>query len=1165
MIRERFRAVTGSQYLTGISALARLPIDQMRVDRVEGLRTAAFVSGYPGSPLGGYDTELGRVRELLSEYGVVHQPGVNEELAATAVFGSQVASVTDGFRYDGVLGVWYGKSPGLDRAADAVRHGNMAGTGDRSGVVVVVGDDPACKSSTLPSASELMCAELGLPVLHPGDCQDLLDLGHHAVAMSRFSGAWAALKVVTSVADANGTVDVDLSRLRVRLPDLGGPEHRVSPILNQIHSRQLERDLVERRLPRASAYGVANELNRVTVDGPGAWLGVVASGHTYLNVVEAFGLLGLDERDLADLGVRVLQVRMLHPLDTGQLRAFAEGLDEVLVIEEMRSLIEPQLMSALQGRSGVPRVVGRRDPDGQVLVPSTGTLDSDLIAEVLRRRLSVRVDPVRLRPGAGRVEPRSRVNIPVTAARVPWFCSGCPHSTSTKVPAGALVGTGIGCHGLASRMPSERTGTVLSNTQMGGEGAQWVGAAPFIDREHVFQNLGDGTLFHSGWLAIRFAVAARSNITFKILNNGAVAMTGGQQPIGVQALPDLVRGLLAEGVSRVIITTDDVKRYRRSALPSAVSVWDRSRIIEAQETLARVEGVTVLIHDQRCAAELRRDRKRGRVTPPSSRVVIVERVCEGCGDCGTKSACLSVHPIETEFGPKTTIDQTSCNLDFSCLDGDCPSFVLVEPSRRRASPARRPSTRAVTTGKLPDPDLPRFDNEWVVRMPGIGGTGVVTMAQVLGMAASLDGLFVHGLDQTGLSQKAGPVSSDVRISKHPEPRPGQAPGAGVDLFLCFDLVVALAADNLVGLSPDRAALVANTSRTPIGSDIGDPDATQPSLAAIQDAMRPLVRTRSSFWIDAERAVQSSQDDATCANTFLLGFAYQKGYVPVSAGSIEQALTLNGVAVDRNIDAFRLGRSHALDPQQDADGDVTSGSEPASRLTGDLAARISSITDDERLRVLLHNRASDLVGYQNERYAMRYLALVEKVATAERAVCGDVGAFTHAVSTNYHKVLAYKDEYEVARLHLSSEARDAAERVGGPGAKTKILLHPPVLRALGLKRKIALGPTARPLLRLLAAARHLRGTPLDPFGRTQMRRTERQLAADYESGILRLTEQIEHIDLESAVRIASLPAIVRGYEDIKLDSIRRYYQQHEHEWSALQSRPRPQGPVAHHGS
>jgi indolepyruvate ferredoxin oxidoreductase len=1104
----RFTATRGRHFLTGIGALARLPLQQIRLDRAAGLRTRAFVSGYPGSPLGGLDLELARRRSLLDEYGVVHQPGLNEELAATAVFGSQVATVTEGFDGDGVLGLWHGKAPGLDRAADAIRHGNWAGTGPASGVLVLVGDDPAGKSSTLPSASEGLCADLGLPVLHPGDPQDILDLGRHAVALSRASGLWVAMKVVTAVADGTVTADLDPERVRPRQVP-GGGTHRVVAKLHQPFTGELERDLHERRLPLASAYGALNGLNTTTLAGEKPWLGVVATGHTYPDLLEAFRVLGVRPEEV---GVRLYRVRMPFPMAPAGVRAFAAGLDQVLVVEEKRDLVERQVRDALYGVAGTPEVAGKRDGS----VPGWGALDADRIAPVLRARLLDRVDPARLRP-----ERTRRVELPLVAARTPWFCSGCPHSTSTRVPDGALVGTGIGCHALASRMDPRRTGTVLSNTQMGGEGSQWVGASPFLPTEHIFQNLGDGTLAHSGWLGIRFAVAARSRITFKILYNGAVSMTGGQDALGIRSIPELVRGLKAEGVGRVIVTTEDVRRYRRTRLPA--QVWDRSRILQAQQVLAAEPGVTALIHDQACAAELRRHRKRGTLPNPAEQVVINSRVCEGCGDCGAKSACLSLHPVATDHGPKTAVHQGSCNVDLSCLDGDCPSFMLVAARRgggRRAVSDATAVAGTVSAGTAPTvtapggtgPDIAepvrRAGAECAVRLVGVGGTGVVTTAQILGMAAALEGLEVSGLDQTGLSQKAGPVVSDLRIGG---PGPGRASRRGVDLVLAFDLLTAAGPEH-AAVFTEHTVLVANTAATPTGAMIGGSD---------PGAVDPRAFPGEVIALDAHATAVRLIGDPAASNTVLLGVAYQHGLLPCGAGSVEEAIRQNGVAVAANIAAFRAGRRHAVD------GDAG----PAEQPSADAETGRDEPRAVENLDERIARRAADLAGYQDRRYADRYLAAVRRA----RATGSE--AFTRAVADNLHKLMAYKDEYEVARLHLAEAARlEADAAVGGP-ARVTLLLHPPVLRALGVRRKLRFGSWSRPVLRLLRAGWRLRGTPLDPFGHARVRRVERDLREEYLAVLDRLVTEFP--GEAAAVRIAELPQQVRGYEEIKLASVERY--------------------------
>jgi indolepyruvate ferredoxin oxidoreductase len=1122
----RFTALEGRHSLPGIAALVRLIVDQMRRDSRVGLDTATFVSGYPGSPLAGLDRELRARQRLLDEHRIVHQPGLNEELAATAVFGSQAASAAADFTRSGVLGVWYGKAPGLDRAADAIRHANFAGTGPHSGALVLVGDDPACKSSTLPSASEGLCADLRLPVFHPADSQDILDLGNHSIALSRYTGLWAAMKIVTSVADGASTVDLAIERVRPHMPS-GGQPHRVATRLYQPFTGEQEQQIEELRLPRAVEYAALNGVNRMIVDSPASWLGIVASGHVYLETMEAFRLLGLGLDDLRSMGVRILRLGMTYPLVPAEIRNFAGGLDSIFVIEEKRAFIETAVQSLLYGVPNAPAIEGKHDRDGTPLVSSWGVLDAARLVPLLRSRLERQVDPSRLRPSKPAVahSPLSQLTV-LAGGRPPWFCSGCPHATSTRVPEGSLVGTGIGCHAIAARMPPERTGTILSNTQMGGEGAQWIGAAPFLRSDHLFQNMGDGTLSHSGWLAIRFAVEAKSHITFKLLFNDAVAMTGGQPIAGGRTVAEVVRGLQAEGVGKIIVTTEDLHRYRRVRLGPAVDVWDRSRILEAQTVLKGIPGVTVLLHDQECAAELRRKRSRGLVPTPAQKVVINHRVCEACGDCGAKSACLSLHSVETPFGTKTDIHQSSCNLDKSCVDGDCPSFMLVEPARKRRrrdpSKATSHSTSELNEdGDLADPSLPVVtDRGYVIRMPGIGGTGVVTVAQILAMAATLDGLDAHGIDQTGLSQKAGAVVSDLVISRKSDPRPGRI--SPLDLYLVFDQLVALGGD-MNAVDEQRTVVVGSRSWAPTGPMIGRPFA--PRLDEPSAEQDLAVRAKQSTWIDASALAESLFGRSTAANMLLVGVAYQAGALPISAAAIEKAIRQNGVAADTNVAAFRAGRRHLLTPA----------GEPA---------RLSLPTRNTRLRTELEDipgellgsvalRANDLVGYQSVGYARGYLSVVRRAAATS-----DV-EFADAVAQSLYRLMAYKDEYEVARLHLGPEAIAQAEAVAGLGARRVLLLHPPILRAVGLNRKVKFGPRFTPVLHVLAWARWLRGTPFDPFGIARIRRAERQLIKDYVGQVDQLIADFVHVPRGRALEIARLPEMIRGYEDIKLHNIAQY--------------------------
>ena len=693
-LSDRYTATSGRVQLTGVQALARLPIDQHRRDLAAGLNVGTFVSGYEGSPLAGYDQELGRLKQLLDANDVTFVPGLNEEAAATSVQGSQLACTLPGAARDGVIGIWYGKAPGLDRATDALRHGNLMGSHPKGGALVLVGDDPAAKSSTLPCASDAALADLSIPYLYPADSQDVLDLGRHAIELSRASGLWTGLKIVTAVADGSSTVNLAADWPAPRIPPGAGTHVPTARLLHPTLG-QLERDLVTNRLRIAREYARLNGLNRVVGRGPGDVLGVVAAGHTFLDVLAALRRLGIDEADLAASPVRLLRVGMPWPLEETVVREFADGLEEILVVEEKRSFLEAAIRDVLYGGPVQPAVTGKRDADGSELVPAYGELDADVITGPLRRRMTARGVPAAAAPAAADV----RTTLPLVS-RVPYFCSGCPHNSSTKPLPGTLVGGGIGCHALVLLMDESQAGTVTGLSQMGGEGMQWIGMAPFLDRDHFVQNIGDGTFDHSGSLAIRAAVAARANMTYKLLYNSAVAMTGGQRPASGMTVPQIVGVLLAEGVARVIVTTEDLGRYRRVKLPRGVAVWDRSRIAEAQRVLAATPGVTVLVHDQECATEKRRKRKRGKIAQPQTRVFINERICEGCGDCGRKSNCLSVQPVPTEFGRKTRVHQSSCNVDYSCLDGDCPAFMTV---RARGSGRPPAGGRSDHPGRAPGP------------------------------------------------------------------------------------------------------------------------------------------------------------------------------------------------------------------------------------------------------------------------------------------------------------------------------------------------------------------------------------------------------------------------------------------------------------------------------
>lgn len=736
-------------FLTGTQALVRVVLDQMRRDAAGGLNTAAFVSGYPGSPLGTFDLELARQSHLLQALRVRHLPGHNEEIAATSVYGSQMAQTFPDARHDGVLGVWYGKAPGLDRAADAIRHAQYVGTARKGGVLALVGDDPACKSSSIPNSTEHTLQDLGLPILTPSSVADVLELGPHGVTLSRLSGLWTAMRVVTDLADGTATVPGRPVDPVIRLPEMTWGGKTFEPSLRGVPgppwSIDIEAEIRGPRLEMARSYGHLNQLNRVVVAPRDARVSIVVVGHLYPELRSALAALGFDDASLMAKGIRVCQVRMLHPLDPRDLREFAAGVERVIVIEEKRPIVERVLREVLYRGDHQPLVIGKESVDSRALFPLHGAIHRDEILQPLYQQLSDFIDISEMRSPQ---RPRRQLPI-IGATRAPYFCSGCPHNSSTRVPDGAVVGGGIGCHGMTQFMDPQIVGNVATTTHMGSEGAQWLGISPYVETGHIFQNLGDGTYFHSGQLAIQAAVAAKAHITYKLLYNSAIAMTGGQSTAESNALavPDVARILIHQGVSRIIVTTEDTRSYRGTRMPKT-EVWDRTRIVEAQEALRSTPGVTVLIHDQRCAAEDRRDRKRGKVPTPEKKVVINERICEGCGDCGVKSNCLSVEPVDTEFGRKTQINQTTCNSDYSCLAGDCPSFVTVKPPRRRRGSGATGSARKLPGRKAldrlvahapPDPPQTSTDGSFSIRMPGIGGTGVVTASQVLGTAAMLDG------------------------------------------------------------------------------------------------------------------------------------------------------------------------------------------------------------------------------------------------------------------------------------------------------------------------------------------------------------------------------------------------------------------------------------------
>ncbi len=1152
-LTDRYRRDDGQVFVSGVQALARLPIEQLRADRRAGLDTAAFISGYPGSPLGGYDQELSRACRSASELPIICRPGMNEEYAATAVMGSQLANAHADARYDGVVGIWYGKAPGVDRASDALRHAVYAGTSNRGGAIALVGDDPIAKSSTVPSSSAGLVAQLHMPLFYPGDPCEALDLGRHAVALSRASGLWSALKIVSDVADGTATITLDPDRVTPLMPEIDGQRYATPPrgALLAPLTLELEREIYEVRYDLAVRYAALNQLNRSVVDPSDAWIGIVASGITYREVREALSRLGLaTDDDVAASGIRLLKMQLPIPFDPETVRRFARGLDEIFVIEEKQPNLELLIKDALFRTADAPSVVGKKDESEAALLPGFGALDADTLAPALRARLSRRVEE-RLRP----LPPPKPPTAGVSAARTPYFCSGCPHNRSTRVPDDALIGVGIGCSTMVMMMDESRVGEIAGITAMGNEGTQWIGMSEFIEREHFTQNLGDGTYFHSGQLAIQAAVAAGARMTFKLLYNGAVAMTGGQHPEGQVDVPALCRTLLDHGVARVLVTADDPGRYAGVTLPKEVVVWSRDRLVEAQETLARVDGVTVLIHDQACAAETRRLRRRGLAPTPDERVVINHRICEGCGDCGDVSNCLSVQPITTPFGRKTTIDQTTCNFDFSCLEGDCPAFMTIRVDDGGSTKETLASNSDGGAGsgwptppaELPAPEPVVPTDEFSMRITGIGGTGVVTVAQIIATAAMFDGFDVRGLDQVGLSQKAGPVVSDLRLSKSGSVFTNRLGSGQADLLLALDLLVAASDKGLRVASRDRTTAVGSTSSTPTGHMVADPRLAMPDVDRLRGELAAVSREGLQCWADAATVTRALFGDATTANLFVVGMASQAGALPIDPRHVEDAIRLNGVAVDANIAAFRWGRCRVHAPERVDEAVVrraaptssasTIDAEPISPRLGERVDRVAA--GSASLRSLLRRFVRELVAYQSAGLADRYLDRVERVAESERKIDPGATQLTRTVARSLYKLLAYKDEYEVARLMIDPENLGEAQALAGSRGTVAWRLHPPLLKSLGLRRKIALPTWTRGFFRLLARGRFLRGTPLDPFGRTALRRIERALPAEFEAAIDRVLAGLSEARLEAAIRIAELPDQVRGYEDLTLRRVAEY--------------------------
>ena len=1171
---DKYTLEHGRAFMSGVQALVRLPMLQRTRDAVAGLNTAGFISGYRGSPLGGYDQALWAAKKQLAANHIVFQPGVNEELGATAVWGTQQLDLyPKSKKFDGVFGIWYGKGPGVDRCSDVFKHANMAGTAQYGGVIAIAGDDHVSKSSTAPHQSDHIFKACGTPVFFPSSVQEILDMGLHAFAMSRFSGVWAGMKTIQEVVESSSSVSVDPDRVKIILPE----DFQMPP--GGLHIRwpdatlEQEARLMDYKWYAALSYVRANKLNYNVIAGPNDRFGLIASGKAFNDTRQALSDLGLDEATCHQLGIRLHKVNVVWPLEASITRDFALGLQEILVVEEKRQVIEYQIKEELYNwRADVrPHVLGKFDePEGDSsggewsrpnpgenwLLRAKADLTPALIAKAIAKRLAKLGVPdhvmARMQERLAVIDAKERALADTqidTGARAPWFCSGCPHNTSTRVPEGSRAVAGIGCHYMATWM--DRSTSTF--TQMGGEGVSWIGQAPFTTDAHVFANLGDGTYFHSGLLAIRQSIAAGVNITYKILYNDAVAMTGGQ-PVGERpeghSVAQIAHSLRAEGVARLVVVTDEPQKYhgRTSAqassaaraghaellndLPTGVEVFHRDELDKLQREFRELKGTTAIIYDQTCATEKRRRRKRGTLVDPARRVVINELVCEGCGDCSVQSNCLSVEPLETEFGRKRQINQNSCNKDYSCVKGFCPSFVTVEGGQLK-KPKKEKKGDLASLPAIPEPVLPVAESAWGIVVGGVGGTGVITIGQLLGMAAHLEGKGVVTQDAGGLAQKGGATWSHIQIANRPEAiYTTKVDMAKADLVIGCDPIVTANPYTLATMQAGRTFVAMNSHGAPTAAFVTNPNWQFPG-GNCDSAVRAAVGVEGLASFDAEQVAVQLMGDSIYTNPLMLGFAWQKGRVPLSRAALMRAIELNGVQPENNQAAFEWGRCCAHDL--------------ASVQTLFKAAQVIQFVKNPSLAEMVAKRVAFLTDYQNAAYAQVYQAFVEKVRDAE-APLGKT-ALSEAVARYLFKLMAYKDEYEVARLHLDAGFLNKVNAMFEGDFKLNYHLAPPLLAAKndqGEPQKKQFGPWMLTGFKLLARLKGLRGTPLDVFGRTEERQTERALIQQYRASIEEVLAGLTPGNHAQALEIARIPELIKGYGHVKV----RHLAVARPQWAAL---------------
>ena len=1146
-LADRLTADTGTHYLPGLQALVRFPMEQVRRDRAAGLRIGTFISGYPGSPLAGFDLSLSRIPELLEQHDVAFVPAGNEELAMTAHMGTQMLDDHPHQNWDGVTSIWYGKGPGVDRSGDALKHGNFAGTSENGAVVILSGEDHEAKSSTMPFQQEYAFVSAGVPILYPATVAEFRTFGLHAINLSRFSGCWVAMKLTTAICDSAESVTIDASDVDPVYPDvvLNGVPFRKRTDFTFFPGKniEMERHLYQEKHEAVREYARANQLDRIEVGGEAHdRVGIITAGKAFGDIMQAFADLGLTREDLAAAGVRVLKLGLIYPMDESAVIKFAGGLDRIFVVEEKRDFIEQQVRAALQRTGRQVTVVGKRDEHNDVMIPVQGAIDADLVARRLCDFLGEVVAPrgsaaTRLQT-LDEVEGRSYLT---QSVRTPNFCSGCPHSSSTRLAPGQVAwgAPGCNCFNAVIEQPDRHIDVM---TQFGGEGLPWIGLNRYTDREHMVQHIGDGSLYHSSYLNIRWAVATGVNITFKVLYNGVVANTGAQKAIGEHGLADLTRGLESEGVERIVLLTKLPRKYRRTRLAKCVEVRPSHRMVETAEELSRIPGCTVMIYDESCANERRRLQKRGKVERPTEFVIVNESVCENCGDCGAKSNCMSLQKVPTEFGDKTKIHTSSCNQDFSCIDGDCPAFATVTTAPNTGYVAVVPPS--IEVASLTAPTRPALaDKPFSIYMPGVGGTGVLTLNGILSVAGLLDGYAVRSYDQTGAAQKWGPVVSSLTLAPREELLHTSKVGKGqADLYLALDEVGGANPTNLDRCSPDKTIAVSNTDLFPTGEQVRDVHA-QVDTAGIRSLIESY--SREQYGVRARWIADELFGDYMLTNMVVLGAAYQVGAVPISAASLERAIELNGVSVELNKQAFRYGRLWISNPERIIEliepPQTTASEELENRRAGLPARRrqaydeiMANVTDlpDPVVR-LLAVRVAELIHYAGKpRLAADYLRRMREFADREAEVRPGSIELTMTAGRSLFKLMAYKDEYEVARLYLQPEFAEQVNRTFANPVKVSYNLYPPAARAFGRKRKLRLGPWFRPAFAILKASRRIRGTWVDPFRGQASRREERGLILWYENLLDEIRDTLAPANFPIALEIADIPDAIRGYEEVK---------------------------------